>query len=242
MSEPWASVVVPAASWAAAPPDEPPGVKSGFHGLRVTPQSFECVTAAQPNSGAVERPWMIAPARLMRSTMRASASSMLSFMISEPEVVRSPLIAVSSLIDHRDAFERARPPVGLGVARLGGLRLVERAVEERVGEGVDRRIDRLGAVDHRGHQLDRRQRARLEARDRLGRRQITELVVGHGAPPWTSKPVQAAPPTSVIDPGRSREMLARCPTRSPCEIRGPVTRRRRGPGQSGRSANSRSFS
>jgi len=78
MSEPLASVVVPAASAAPAPPDEPPGVKSGFQGLRVTPQRREWVKAAQENSGAAERAWKMAPARLSRSTMRASASSRLS--------------------------------------------------------------------------------------------------------------------------------------------------------------------
>ena len=39
MSEPLARYAVPAASAAPEPPEEPPGVKSGFHGLRVTPHS-----------------------------------------------------------------------------------------------------------------------------------------------------------------------------------------------------------
>ena len=43
MSEPMASAEVPAASEAAEPPDEPPGVKFGFQGLRVTPQSLDQV-------------------------------------------------------------------------------------------------------------------------------------------------------------------------------------------------------
>ena len=37
MSLPSSRPVKPAASAAAEPPDEPPGVSSGFHGLRVTP-------------------------------------------------------------------------------------------------------------------------------------------------------------------------------------------------------------
>jgi hypothetical protein len=37
MSVPVASGVVPAASAAADPPDEPPALVSRFHGLRVTP-------------------------------------------------------------------------------------------------------------------------------------------------------------------------------------------------------------
>jgi hypothetical protein len=43
MSEPLASVVVPAASAAPDPPEEPPAPTSGFHGLRVTPQMREWV-------------------------------------------------------------------------------------------------------------------------------------------------------------------------------------------------------
>ena len=80
--------------------------------MRVTPQSFEWVNPAAENSGAVERPWMMAPARLMRSTTKASAVSMLSFLISEAEVVRSPLMAVSSLMTMgMPSSARVRPSV-----------------------------------------------------------------------------------------------------------------------------------
>ena len=43
MSEPVAIADVPEASEAAVPPDEPPGVNFGFHGLRVTPHSRDQV-------------------------------------------------------------------------------------------------------------------------------------------------------------------------------------------------------
>lgn len=39
MSDPVASAAVPEARAALEPPEEPPGVKSRFQGLRVTPQS-----------------------------------------------------------------------------------------------------------------------------------------------------------------------------------------------------------
>ena len=42
---------MPAATAAAAPPEDPPGVFAGFHGLRVTPVSGLSVTPFQPNSG-----------------------------------------------------------------------------------------------------------------------------------------------------------------------------------------------
>ena len=61
MSDPLASVVVPLASAAADPPEDPPGEKVGFHGLRVTPQIRDCVNPAHENSGAVVRAWTIAP-------------------------------------------------------------------------------------------------------------------------------------------------------------------------------------
>ena len=66
MSEPVARLAMPAASAAAEPPDEPPGLNSRFHGLRVTPQMRESVIAAQQNSGVAERAWMMPPASMIR--------------------------------------------------------------------------------------------------------------------------------------------------------------------------------
>ena len=50
-SDPWASGTIPAATAAAAPPDEPPGVRSRSHGLRVGPLRRGSVTGRIPNSG-----------------------------------------------------------------------------------------------------------------------------------------------------------------------------------------------
>ena len=74
MSEPVASVVEPAASEAAEPPEEPPGLNCRFHGLCVTPHSREWVNGAQENSGAVERAWTMAPAAMTRSATTAEYS------------------------------------------------------------------------------------------------------------------------------------------------------------------------
>src|SRR5689334_24245793 len=52
-SVPIASGPMPEATAAAAPPEEPPGVIFGFHGLRVMPVSGPSVTPFQPNSGVV---------------------------------------------------------------------------------------------------------------------------------------------------------------------------------------------
>src|SRR3546814_4595271 len=42
----------PAATAAAVPPDDPPGVRLGSHGLRVTPHARVLVKLRVPNSGA----------------------------------------------------------------------------------------------------------------------------------------------------------------------------------------------
>ena len=61
-SVPTASWPRPAASCADAPPLEPPGVRSRFHGLRVMPVSALSVTPFQPYSGVQVLPSSTAPA------------------------------------------------------------------------------------------------------------------------------------------------------------------------------------
>ena len=53
LSEPVASVAVPEASAAAAPPDDAPQVIAVFHGLRVTPWRRDVQVQGQTNSGHV---------------------------------------------------------------------------------------------------------------------------------------------------------------------------------------------
>src|SRR5262245_26074643 len=64
----------PAATAAAVPPDEPPGVLAGSHGLRVIPVSGELVSALHPNSGVVVLPISTAPASRSRAVTGASTS------------------------------------------------------------------------------------------------------------------------------------------------------------------------
>src|SRR4051812_4550988 len=73
-SEPSAIVPIPAASEAAAPPLEPPGLLSGFHGLRVTPHRVDFVQCEAPNSGTVVLPISTAPASRIRATEGESSS------------------------------------------------------------------------------------------------------------------------------------------------------------------------
>ena len=56
---------MPAATAAALPPEEPPGVLAGFQGLRVMPVSGELVSPLQPNSGV-----QVLPPRGSTSLMR----------------------------------------------------------------------------------------------------------------------------------------------------------------------------
>ncbi len=71
MSEPLASVEVPLASDAPDPPLDPPTANAGFHGLRVTPHSFECVYPAHDSSGVAVRACTTAPAARIRSATGA---------------------------------------------------------------------------------------------------------------------------------------------------------------------------
>src|ERR1700722_2953662 len=57
-----AAGLMPAATAAPAPPDEPAGVRARFQGLRVAPNSTGSVVSIRPNSGVLVRPTVIRPA------------------------------------------------------------------------------------------------------------------------------------------------------------------------------------
>src|SRR5262247_2617126 len=77
-SVPTASGARPAATAAPAPPDDPPGVRSRFHGLRVRPKIRLSVMPTQPSVGVLVLPTMMAPAAFMRATAGASSPGTLS--------------------------------------------------------------------------------------------------------------------------------------------------------------------
>ena len=66
-SLPCATGTCPDATAAAEPPDEPPGVRSRFQGLRVTPYT-ESVAPKTQSSGTRVRPTTTPPASRMRRT------------------------------------------------------------------------------------------------------------------------------------------------------------------------------
>ena len=89
----------PAATAAAVPPDEPPGVFDGSHGLRVSPVRSEFVSPLHPNSGVVVLPMRTAPASRRRAVAGASTSHGWSgSTVWLPRRVGQPFVSTRSLM------------------------------------------------------------------------------------------------------------------------------------------------
>ena len=89
----------PAATAAPAPPEEPPGVRSVFQGLRVMPCRGESVTPLWPYSELVLWANTMAPASRSRATAGASASAGVLSVSLLPIEAGQPFTRTSSLID-----------------------------------------------------------------------------------------------------------------------------------------------
>ena len=89
----------PAATAAAAPPLEPPAVRSSRHGLRAGPLTLLPESPFQPNSLVVVLPRSGAPASRSRSEVGVSNSGTQSASSSDPIVVRTPRVTIMSLIE-----------------------------------------------------------------------------------------------------------------------------------------------
>ena len=96
-SEPNAAPTSPAATAAAEPPLDPPGVCPSDHGLRVVPNASVSVNGCAVSSGTCVLPMTIAPAARSRRTTSASRSAG-GLSWSTPSPVTSPATSVSSLI------------------------------------------------------------------------------------------------------------------------------------------------
>ena len=88
---------MPAAVAAAAPPDDPPGVRSVSQGLRAGPKRRGSLTGRIPNSGMFVLPTITKPASRSRRTTNASCSGTKSPNMSEPIVSGMPATAAVSL-------------------------------------------------------------------------------------------------------------------------------------------------
>ena len=99
-SVPMPSGPSPAATAAAVPPDDPPGVLAVSHGLRVSPVRGELVSALQPNSGVAVLPISTAPASRRRAVAGASTSHGCSgSTVRLPRRVGQPRVRTRSLIE-----------------------------------------------------------------------------------------------------------------------------------------------
>ena len=74
----WASVTIPAATAAAAPPLEPPLERPGSQGLRVAPWASGSVVGRIPSSGVFVRPRITKPASRKRRASQVSSDSVQS--------------------------------------------------------------------------------------------------------------------------------------------------------------------
>ena len=179
-SVPSASAPQPVASPAAAPPDEPPGVVSGSHGLRVSPQSGLELVPLWPHSAMLVMPRRIAPDALSRSTTTVSAAGTLFSNIGRAEGDPHSRDVDHVLDGVGNAVERAER-VAAGDGLLGLLRMGARLFRAHDGEGVERRLHRLGAGEDRVDQIDRRQVAGGDPSRGLGPRQEAEVFTAHVA-------------------------------------------------------------
>src|SRR3954453_5333018 len=93
MSLPNSSEVRPAASAAAEPPDEPPGVRVRSHGLLVAPKRGLYAWRAAAIVGVLVLPKITAPAERRRLPAVASRCGTWSARNSAPQVVRSPPVS-----------------------------------------------------------------------------------------------------------------------------------------------------
>ena len=184
-SLPRCSGPMPVAAATAAPALLPPGVRSGFQGLRVMPVSGLSPTAFQPNSGVVVLPSSTAPCSRRRATMGASSSQGWSRRTDlEPRSVGQPRAIITSFTVAGTPSTR---PCGapLHPARLRRPGGGERGLLVDQQEGVERGLQRGDAGEHRARHLHGRQRlAAVVLEQRRGAQR--DRIVAHAAPLRTS--------------------------------------------------------
>src|ERR1700736_3231308 len=97
MSLPSSRAVIPVATAAAEPPDDPPVVRAMSHGLLVVPKIGLKVCQSPARAGVLVLPKITAPAPRSRCTASASRSGTRS-QAATPQVVRMPAVSYVSLI------------------------------------------------------------------------------------------------------------------------------------------------
>src|SRR5215471_19167142 len=97
VSDPSARGAMPAATATADPPLDPPGIRSGAHGLRVGPNAEFSVEDPMANSSQFVLPTTMAPALSRRATAVASKGGTNDSRILDEAVVRTPRVQRLSL-------------------------------------------------------------------------------------------------------------------------------------------------
>jgi hypothetical protein len=106
-SVPWATAHSPAASAAAAPPLDPPGVHSAFHGLRHVPLSSDDVMLVQ-NSGTFVLPTITNPASRNLETTGSSPAARRPANTLLERVVGIPATSTTSFTESVTPWNGAR--------------------------------------------------------------------------------------------------------------------------------------
>ena len=122
-SLPCATGTIPAATAAADPPEEPPGVRCRSHGLRVGPNRRASLTGRIPYSGNVVVPTTMKPACFSRLETLLSSLAMNCSISEQPSVRRKPLtgtlflIAIGTPANGRSSPSSPDPPPPAHVLR-----------------------------------------------------------------------------------------------------------------------------
>ncbi len=148
-----AAGTIPAATAAAEPPLEPPGVRPVSHGLRVTPHVTDSVNGQRPSSGIVVLPTMTAPAARSRATTAASSGAGARERAGTP--ARDVAREVDLVLDG-DRHPEERAVLARGAPAIGLVCLGQRPVPQDGAERVQRGIERRDARQRELGQLPRR--------------------------------------------------------------------------------------
>ena len=113
---------IPAATAAAAPPEDPPGVWSVSQGLRAGPKRCGSVMPLAPNSGVLVLPKTCSPASIHRCTTVAVSVAGRSASARLPPLVGTPARCWCRSFSRNGTPSKGRPPSGRGVDGAGGSR------------------------------------------------------------------------------------------------------------------------
>ena len=160
-SLPCATGTIPAATAAAAPPLEPPGVRSVSHGLRVGPNRRGSVVGRIPISGIEVLPTITNPASRSRRTRNASWPG--DEVAEQVAAHRQRHPRDRPVVLDRDRHAGERPGIA-GPDRVG---VGQRRLVGDVRERVDRRLELVDPAQRGLHELASGQLARPDQRGQL---------------------------------------------------------------------------